>query len=75
MYVAPSTTTEPTGLAVTVIETGAGYEVVVLAEVAVDVKVELLLELAVVDVVVSLIDTTVEFVVVVLVVCDPTVNV
>jgi hypothetical protein len=79
VYVKPSTSIEPTGLAVTIIETVAGEDVV-LVELAVDETVELIVELVVVVVVVVwVVDVLVELMLVVLVVvavvCDPIVNV
>jgi len=81
VYVVPSTTIEPDGSAVTMIDTVTGGNVV-LAEFVVEEKVELVLELAVVVVMlVSVVDMVVELevvlfvvVVVVFVVCNPIVN-
>jgi hypothetical protein len=70
VYAVPSTTTEPAGVAATVIETLTGEDVVM-------VEVELVVVVAVVVVtVVSVVAVLVEFEVVVLVVvvCDPIVN-
>jgi len=63
VYVVPSTSTEPTGLAVTIIETVTGEDAV-LVELVVDEGVELVVEL-VVAVVVLGVDVTVEVEVVV----------
>jgi hypothetical protein len=48
VYVDPSTTIEPTGFAVTIIETVTGNDVVVLVELVVEVEVVLVVELVVV---------------------------
>jgi hypothetical protein len=91
VYVMPSTTIEPDGLAVTVIDTVSGDDVDVLVD-SVLVDVDVLVEFVVVGnvelvvefvvVVVSVVDVAVELevvllvvVVVVFVVCDPIVNV